>query len=76
MLTAIGLGSTFYSPNWRTVLYAFLGTVFTVMMQGALDTALAPLGIPTLTFPFVFAAWLFLLPNIHLMPESRRSPSA
>lgn len=75
VLTAIGLGSAFYSPNWRVVLYALLGTVFTVVAQGALNVALAPLGIPTLTFPFVLAAWLFLLPNIQFMPESHRTPS-
>ncbi len=75
VLTAIGLGSAFYSPNWRVVLYAFLGTVFTVVAQGALNVALAPLGIPTLTFPFVLAAWLFLLPNIQFMPETHRTPS-
>ncbi|MBQ2760651.1 MAG: urea transporter [Mailhella sp.] len=75
VLTAIGLGSAFYSPNWRVILYALLGTVFTVVAQGALNVALAPLGIPTLTFPFVIAAWLFLLPNIQFMPESHRTPS-
>ena len=75
VLTAIGLGSAFYSPNLRVILYAFLGTVFTVVAQGALNVALAPLGIPTLTFPFVIAAWLFLLPNIQFMPESHREPS-
>lgn len=75
VLTAIGLGSAFYSPNWRVILYALLGTVFTVVAQGALNVALAPLGIPTLTFPFVIAAWLFLLPNIQFMPESHREPS-
>ena len=75
VLTAIGLGSAFYSPNLRVILYAFLGTVFTVVAQGALNVALAPHGIPTLTFPFVIAAWLFLLPNILFMPESHREPS-
>ncbi|MBQ4616523.1 MAG: urea transporter [Mailhella sp.] len=75
VLTAIGLGSTFYTPNWRVALYALLGTVFTVVVQGALNVALAPLGIPTLTFPFVIAAWLFLLPNIQFMPESHRQSS-
>lgn len=78
VLTAIGLGTTFYSPNARVALYALLGTVFTVVAQGALNVALAPLGIPALTFPFVIAAWLFLLPNLQFMPESHRStePSA
>ena len=73
VLTAIGLGTTFYRPNWRVALYALLGTVFTVVAQGALNVALAPLGIPSLTFPFVLAAWLFLLPNIQFMPASHQS---
>ena len=76
VLTAIGLGSTFYRPGWRVLLYAFLGTVFTVVAQGALNVALAPLGIPTLTFPFVIAAWLFLLPHVHFAQKgSDVSPS-
>lgn len=76
VLTAIGLGTTFYRPNWRVALYALLGTVFTVVAQGALNVALAPLGIPSLTFPFVLAAWLFLLPNIQFMPASHQSRNA
>jgi urea transporter len=34
--------------------------------QAALNMALAPLGIPALTAPFVLCAWLFLLPRQHL----------
>ena len=70
MLTAIGLGTTFYNPNWRVVCYTFLGTVFTVVAQGALNVLLNVYGIPTLTFPFVVAAWIFLLPNIDLLPKN------
>ena len=72
VLTAIGLGTTFYKPNWRVVCYAFLGTVFTVVAQGALNVLLNVYGIPTLTFPFVIAAWIFLLPNIDLLPETHQ----
>ncbi len=75
VLTAIGLGTTFYRPGWRVMLYALLATVFTVVAQGALNVALAPLGIPTLTFPFVIAAWLFLLPHVGLDPRGNASPS-
>ena len=66
VLTAIGMGTTFYRPGGRVILYTLLATVFTVVAQGALNAALAPLGIPTLTFPFVVAAWLFLLPHVVL----------
>lgn len=71
VLTAVGIGTTFYHPGWRAALYTLLATVFTVVAQGALNASLAPLGIPTLTFPFVIAAWLFLLPHVGLDPESR-----
>ena len=73
VLTAIGLGTTFYNPNWRVVCYTFLGTVFTVVAQGALNVLLNVYGIPTLTFPFVVAAWIFLLPNIDLLPKNYQS---
>lgn len=68
VLTAIALGSVFYSPGWRVLVYALLGTVFTVIVQGAMDTFLAPVGIPTYTAPFVFVTWLFLLPHQALVP--------
>lgn len=75
VLTAIGVGTTFYHPGWRAALYALLATVFTVVAQGALNAALAPVGIPTLTFPFVIAAWLFLLPHVELDAERRGDSS-
>ena len=65
VLTAIALGSVFYSPSVRVLAYAALGTVFTVIVQGALNVAVAPWGIPALTAPFVLASWLFLLPRQH-----------
>lgn len=68
VLTAIALGSVFYSPGWRVLAYAVLGVVFTVIVQGAMDTFLAPVGIPTFTVPFVFVTWLFLLPHETLVP--------
>lgn len=73
VLTAIGLGTTFYKPNWRVVIYAILGTIFTVVAQGALNVLLHIFGIPTLTFPFVIAAWIFLLPNLDLLPDSHKN---
>ena len=69
VLTAVALGCVFYAPSWRTALFALLGTVFTVIVQGAMDAALAPLGIPTFTAPFVFVTWLFLLPKADLQPH-------
>ena len=68
VLTAIALGTTFYSPGMRVVAYTLVGVIFTVIVQGALDVLLTPVGIPTLTAPFVFATWLFLLPKEDLAP--------
>lgn len=64
VLTAIALGTVFYQPGVRVALYALAGTVFTVIVQGAMNVALTPFGIPTLTGPFVLATWLFLLPRL------------
>jgi len=68
VLTGIALGSVFYKPGMRVLVFAILGIIFTVIVQGALDVALTPIGIPTLTAPFVFATWLFLLPKEDLTP--------
>ena len=65
ILTAIALGAVFYKPGVRVALYALIGTVFTVVVQGAMNVVLTPFGIPTLTGPFVLASWLFLLPRQH-----------
>lgn len=72
VLTCIGLGTTFYKPNLRVVCYAIVGTIFTVVVQGALNVPLNAIGIPTLTFPFVVAAWVFLLPNIEFLPNTHK----
>ncbi|RKS87428.1 urea transporter [Orbus hercynius] len=72
VLTAIALGSTFNKPTLRVALYTVIGVIFTVFVQGALDVALVPIGIPTLTMPFVLATWLFLVPNQDLMPDERQ----
>jgi urea transporter len=63
LLTAIALGTVFYKPCWRVGVYAALATVFTVIVQAALNVALSPLAIPALTAPFVVVSWLFLLPR-------------
>lgn len=69
VLTAVALGSVFYKPSWRVAFFALLGTIFTVIVQGALDAAIAPAGIPTFTAPFVIVTWLFLLPKANLQPH-------
>lgn len=63
-LTAIALGGVFYARSYPVTIYAIMGAIATVIVQAALNTALAPLGIPTFTAPFVLATWLFLLPDV------------
>lgn len=69
VLTAVALGCVFYQPSLRVALYALLATVFTVIVQAAMDAAFTPIGIPTFTAPFVFVTWLFLLPKADLKPH-------
>jgi urea transporter len=70
VLTAVTIGTVFYKPSLRVALYAALATVFTVVVQAAMNAAFAPLGVPALTAPFVLTSWLFLLPRQHLGGES------
>jgi urea transporter len=67
-LTAIALGTVFYSPGARVVFGTLLATVLTVIVQAALDVIVEPFGIPTLTMPFIVATWLFLLPKSGFVP--------
>ncbi|WP_260723540.1 urea transporter [Dactylosporangium roseum] len=68
VLTAVALGAVLYRPSPAVTGYALLGTITAVCVQAALTTALTPLGIPTLTAPFVVATWLFLLPKRDFAP--------
>jgi urea transporter len=68
VLTAIAIGTVFYTPQPRVAVYAIMGTTFTVIVQAALNIAVMPFGIPTLTAPFVLATWLFLLPRRNFAP--------
>jgi len=63
VLTAIAIGAVFYKPCAKVAVYALVATIFTVVVQGAMDVVMTPFGIPTLTGPFVLATWLFLLPR-------------
>ena len=61
-LTAIALGCTFYTPSWRSAIWALIGTIGTFFVQAATNLFLEPLGLPALTAPFCLTTWLFLLP--------------
>ena len=64
VLTAVALDDALKGSGLRgaaNAAYATFGVVATVIVQAALNTLLAPLGIPALTMPFVLTTWLFLL---------------
>ena len=65
VLTAIALGATFYRPCWRTALWTILGILTTVFVQAAMNMVM-PHGIATLTGPFCFTTWIFLLPMLKI----------
>lgn len=71
VLTSVALGTVFNHPGWRVFIYTMSGIIFTVFIQAAMNVLLMPLGIPTLTMPFVISSWLFLVPNKEFMPEHR-----
>lgn len=66
VLTAIALGCTFHKPGIRSALWAVIGTVVTVFVQGAMNALFTPFGIATLTAPFCITTWMFLLPRLNL----------
>jgi urea transporter len=68
VLTAIAVGTVFHAPQPRVVVYTAAATIFTVIVQAALNVVFLPIGIPTLTAPFVAVAWLFLVPRRDLTP--------
>ena len=75
VLTAIALGSTFIPPSGAATVYAIAGTVFTVIVQGALNSLMTPWGIPTLTLPYVLTMWLFMLAKAGVAPVAHHEPA-
>ncbi|MDM0015550.1 urea transporter [Variovorax sp. J22P168] len=73
VLTAIAVGVVFLKTSPKVVFFAFLATVFTVIVQGAMDTLMSPWGIPTLTAPYVLTMWLFTLPKKDINPHPHRT---
>lgn len=60
VLTGIALSCVFFVLNTYSVIYAIFAIIVKVIVQGAIATLLAPVGIPFLTFPFILTTWLFL----------------
>lgn len=75
-LTAIALGAIFYPASPGSTLWALLGTLATIFVQGATNIFLEPLGLPALTAPFCLTTWLFLLPRIAIGSHRTATPSS
>ncbi|OEY66088.1 urea transporter [Marinobacter sp. X15-166B] len=60
VLTMMAIGWVFLKPTHGTVVLALLAGILTVICQAALATFLRPIGLPTLTFPYVLVMWVFL----------------
>lgn len=60
VLTMMAVGWVFLKPSTGTAILALLAGILTVICQAGLANFLAPIGLPTLTFPFVLVMWIFL----------------
>jgi urea transporter len=60
VLTMMAVGWVFLKPDGRSAVLAVLAGILTVVCQAGLANFLAPIGLPTLTFPFVLTMWMFL----------------
>lgn len=60
VLTMMAIGWVFLTPTAGTALLALLAGILTIVCQAGLANFLAPVGLPTLTFPFVLVMWMFL----------------
>ncbi|SFN31425.1 urea transporter [Nitrosospira briensis] len=60
VLTMMALGWVFLKPSGKSAVLAILAGILTVVCQAGLASFLTPIGLPTLTFPFVLVMWMFL----------------
>lgn len=60
VLTMMAVGWVFLKPTGKSAVLALLAGILTVVCQAGLASFLTPLGLPTLTFPFVLVMWMFL----------------
>ena len=69
VLTAIALGSVFYTIGWRTTILTAFAAIAAAVVAAGLSTALSPAGIPILTSAFVITTWAFLTARKSLAPK-------
>jgi urea transporter len=60
VLTMMAVGWVFLKPTGKSAALAILAGILTVVCQAGLASFLTPVGLPTLTFPFVLVMWMFL----------------
>lgn len=60
VLVAIALGSVFFAPGLHTTACVLLATIATPVVAAAMSAAVQPLGLPSLTLPFVLVTWVCL----------------
>ncbi|SEM98835.1 urea transporter [Nitrosomonas marina] len=60
VLTMMAIGWVFLKPSVGTAFLALIAGILTVVCQAGLANFLTPIGLPTLTFPFVLTMWMFL----------------
>lgn len=60
VLTAIALGSVFFTPSFVSFGYSLFAAAVTAVVFAATSAALEPVGMPALTLPFVLVTWVFL----------------
>jgi len=60
VLTMMAIGWVFLKPTTGSAILALLAGILTIICQAGLANFLAPIGLPTLTFPFVLVMWMFL----------------
>jgi ankyrin repeat protein len=62
VLTCQALGGMFFILyGYRIWLFTVVGSIMTVLIQGAVSAFLSPVGMPALTFPFTLLCWIFCL---------------
>lgn len=71
VLTAIAMGSTFFTLNKTALAYGALAILAAAVVFAAMSAALEPIGMPAMTGPFVLVVWLFVL-GAPAFPQLRR----
>lgn len=75
VLTAIAVGVVFLKTDGKVIAYALLATITTVIIQGAYDVIMSPMGLPSFTAPYVLTLYLFIAPKKLFAPHPHKPVS-